>query len=197
MTAELGYSKIDPRSLYHLIFTYDPDTGIIRHNPDRPRATFQSDVGYKIWHTKYSDKPIIGRNSQGYITVSFTWFGVTSGHLAHRVALIMSGVDLLSGGLCVDHLNGIRDDNRLINLSAGTRLENQRNQGKSRANTSGAAGVYKSGTSWVAKIKIEGKSLHLGSYETFREAVAARKAAEIVCGFSEGHGIRLSYRIEE
>ena len=52
-----------------------------------------------------------------------------------------------------------------------------------KANTSGYAGVsrkeeFKRATSWVARIGHKGKTIHLGHFDTFEEAVAARQAAE-------------------
>lgn len=49
-------------------------------------------------------------------------------------------------------------------------------------NTSGCTGVYsyktKNGVTWTAKIKFKRKSYHLGTFETYEEAVQARKEAE-------------------
>jgi len=39
---------------------------------------------------------------------------------------------------------------------------------------------------WEARIHVEGKPMHLGTYETFEEACAAREEAELKCyGFTK------------
>lgn len=54
------------------------------------------------------------------------------------------------------------------------------NRRKSTNNTSGRTGVcHNKQGKWKARIHIEGKPTHLGSYETFEEACAAREEAEL------------------
>lgn len=90
----------------------------------------------------------------------------------------------------IDHINGIRDDNRIKNLREVTNAENMRNQFRSPRNTSGVTGVcWSSQTSkWRAEIKHNGKRQCLGYFADFAAAVAARKEAERVLGFSLRHG---------
>lgn len=80
----------------------------------------------------------------------------------------------------VDHINGKKNDNRKKNLRICTRQENKRNVGLRANNTSGETGVYKDKArdKWFATIKLE-KSINLGRFDTFEEAVKARKEAEI------------------
>lgn len=56
-------------------------------------------------------------------------------------------------------------------------------------NTSGRKGVYKKGENrWRASIGFHGKIYHLGTFQTYEDAVRARRGAEdIFCGFSDGH----------
>ena len=56
-------------------------------------------------------------------------------------------------------------------------------------NTSGRKGVYKKGENrWRASIGFHGKVYHLGTFQTYEDAVRARRGAEdIFCGFSDGH----------
>jgi hypothetical protein len=66
----------------------------------------------------------------------------------------------------IDHINGIRDDNRWINLRTATRQENCYNRGKQLNNKSGYKGVSwnNSRSKWVAQIVINGKKKHLGLF---------------------------------
>ena len=103
--------------------------------------------------------------------------------LAHRAAWA------LTHGYCpaleIDHINGIKDDNRIDNLRLATAAQNQQNSGRSRANKSGYKGVSKTAwnNKWQAKIYCERTRTHLGYFES-REAAAEayRKAAEVLHG---------------
>lgn len=89
-------------------------------------------------------------------------------------------------GIQVDHLNGIRTDNRPQNLRLVTSSGNARNRGLMKNNTSGYPGVFYNGTGYYrAMIYTDvGKKVYLGQYKTAQEAAVARKAAEVVYGYS-------------
>jgi hypothetical protein len=95
----------------------------------------------------------------------------------------------------IDHINGIRDDNRIVNLRLADGQINGRNRGISKANTSGCVGVYwcKQTDQWCAQIKADYMHKNLGRFHSFEEAVAARHAAEKLYGFHPNHGKRNAY----
>lgn len=88
----------------------------------------------------------------------------------------------------IDHINGIRHDNRIENMREVDAQGNQRNQHIRPDNTSGVTGVVLERGLWAARIKVDGKKFRLGRFKTKDEAAAARKAAEIVLGFHPNHG---------
>ena len=90
----------------------------------------------------------------------------------------------------IDHINGVRDDNRIINLRDITHVENGKNQVLRKTNTSGVTGLHwnEIRNKWQAYIKINGKSRHLGLFTSKKEAIAARQAANIKYDFYAGHG---------
>ena len=61
----------------------------------------------------------------------------------------------------VDHINGDRADNRIENLRAVTRSENQCNRDILSSNTSGYAGVswHKKSKAWVVRVMKNGKTV--------------------------------------
>ena len=67
---------------------------------------------------------------------------------------------------CVDHIDNNRQNNNLKNLRFATHSQNSQNQSMSKNNTSGTKGVCwnKKMNKWTAQIKINGKTIHLGSY---------------------------------
>jgi HNH endonuclease len=81
----------------------------------------------------------------------------------------------------IDHKDGIRDNNRFLNLRKATNSQNQANRGAPRNNTSGFKGVswQSSRGKWIAKITVNGKARNLGRYENIDDAVRAYKKAAI------------------
>lgn len=88
----------------------------------------------------------------------------------------------------IDHINGVRNDNRPENLRDVDAQGNQRNQHLRPDNTSGITGVGFERGFWTARIKIDGRKYRLGRYQTREEALAARQGAAAVLGFHPNHG---------
>lgn len=80
----------------------------------------------------------------------------------------------------IDHINHNPTDNRKCNLRATTPSQNARNHKLSTSNTSGVTGVVfqKASQKWLARIGVDYNTIVLGAYDTFDEAVMARKNAE-------------------
>ena len=80
----------------------------------------------------------------------------------------------------VDHKNHQRCDNRKINLRVVTPSQNCMNKIIRSDNTSGITGVSWNckNNKWLAKITIDYKTIYLGYYGNFEDAVKARKEAE-------------------
>ena len=81
----------------------------------------------------------------------------------------------------VDHINRDPLDNRMDNIRIANRSLNCFNRDVANKNTSGVIGVYKmSGyeNKWCAQINYDGVRKYLGSYNSFEDAVSARKTAE-------------------
>jgi hypothetical protein len=81
----------------------------------------------------------------------------------------------------IDHINGIKDDNRIENLRECTQAQNLGNQGKHSNNKSGFKCVFqqKHAKKWVAQIARSGKIAYLGSFTTPEAAHAAYCAAAV------------------
>jgi len=71
----------------------------------------------------------------------------------------------------IDHINGVRDDNRIENLREVSRTVNAQNlKGPHKNNKSGYLGVSARKQGWIAQIRHNGKKLYLGSFQTAPEA---------------------------
>ena len=79
----------------------------------------------------------------------------------------------------IDHINGIRNDNRFCNLREATQAENNQNHHGMRSNnTSGVKGVHfdKKRGKWLAQISANRKHVHLGRFDTIEQATEAIRA---------------------
>jgi hypothetical protein len=79
----------------------------------------------------------------------------------------------------IDHINGDRADNRILNLRLATRAENARNRGANKGTASLYAGVSWHGASrkWRARATIEGRRVSLGLFPREADAALARDQA--------------------
>jgi hypothetical protein len=79
----------------------------------------------------------------------------------------------------IDHINHIRDDNRLCNIRDISRSANGHNKGLHTCNTSGYTGVSRHGNAWRSYISVNGKMFYLGRFGTLAEARVSRILEEI------------------
>lgn len=79
----------------------------------------------------------------------------------------------------VDHINRDRLDNRKANLRLASQRVNTHNRPGWTGRTSRYKGVCWNGTKWQAGIKVNGKSYHLGMFDSEWEAAEAYNAAAV------------------
>lgn len=140
------------------VLRYDPETGLF------------------WWRIKTSNrtnlnKPAGSLNNDGYVRIKIDG----EAHLAHR--LVWFYINEKWPAILIDHINGIRHDNRIENLRDVTNSINQQNQRNSRSNnkSSGLLGVSfnKQAKKYMAHIRIDGKRNYLGLFDNPQEAHAA------------------------
>lgn len=96
--------------------------------------------------------------------------------LFHRIVMnVMNNNDVE-----IDHISHINYDNRKINLRISNKIENSRNKGLTKRNTSGYTGVSwnEKRNEWEVYIFINYKKIHLGWTKDKNEAIKIRKEAE-------------------
>jgi HNH endonuclease len=83
-------------------------------------------------------------------------------------------------GSTPDHRDRNRLNNRSDNLRPATRSQNMENRGVPRNNRCGITGVTQTRNGkWQARIHLNKKLIHLGTYWTMEDASAARRRAEM------------------
>jgi hypothetical protein len=154
-------TKILAQDLLKEMFCYNPSTGIFTWAVSKGKVKIGSTAGFK--------------HSAGYVQI-----GINGKHYyLHRLAWIYMYGDIPEG-LTIDHKNGINDDNRIENLRLATMAEQKQNHKKLITNTSGHVGVvlHKASGKLLAQIKMHGKNIHLGLFDTLEAANNARIKAK-------------------
>ena len=82
-------------------------------------------------------------------------------------------------GLMVDHINGDKLDNRLLNFRIVTQQENAQNMHKKGKTVGVNYGKHNGVYRWIPRIMVDGKNIWLGVYDTEEEAIKVRKEAEL------------------
>lgn len=140
------------------VIDYDPETG---------RFTWKVNKGRQA----KAGNPAGSLMQNGYIIIRVDGHRVTAQRLAW---LYMTGNQ---PGDTVDHINGIRDDNRFINLRSCSYSTNNSNKIKHRPNKHGMTGVSLNNRCktrpYCASIKLDGRRKKLGNFSTPEEAHAA------------------------
>lgn len=166
-----------------VILAYDPITGLFTWK-ERAASLFANPKKAGSWNVQFAGKPAFTtKNGNGYLCGYINYQKL----YAHRVAWKMVHGNEVDQ---IDHINGDRSDNRICNLEAATNASNCRNATIRTDNTSGVTGVGWDHlvSKWHARITVNGAIVNLGRFNTFNEAVIARKAAERVYSYHPNHG---------
>lgn len=141
------------------ILHYCPITGIF--------TWLYRNNGKKWWNAQFSGKISGHINKRGYVKIGIGY----KTYMAHRLAwLYVYGTFPLNE---IDHINGIKNDNSILNLRDVTSQGNKQNLRKPPShNKSGYIGVSfcKAKNKWRALIKINKKQKYIGIYSTALEA---------------------------
>lgn len=142
------------------LFSYDPETGLITRIENYGRAKK-------------------GETFDGSHGISVMGANVRSG----RLAWALHNGAWPPEGFFVDHISGVKADNRLCNLRLATPTQNQQNKARC-----GNYGLPKGVTlrlegsrrkPYQARIRVNGERILLGSFATQEEAAAAYREAAI------------------
>ena len=139
------------------ILRYDPETGVFTwKEPQSPRLPAGAVAGYFV--------------SRGYRQIQIDKVK----HREHRLAWAYVYGEWVDS---IDHIDGCVSNNSIENLRPATLSQNQHNRKLGKNNTSGFKGVSfcKRSKKWKGTIRLRGKPIHVGLFET------AEAANEAVC----------------
>lgn len=139
----------------------------------------------KRWNTRYQGTPAFAtKSAHGYLTGRHS--GVSL--YAHRVMWALHN-DCWPYPF-LDHVNGDRSDNRILNLRVVDRTANNRNQKLRSDNKTGFCGVYfdKKSNKYRASVRDCDRQLTLGYFYTAEDADKVVRAYRQQLGYSERHG---------
>lgn len=172
------------------LLQYLPGTGDFFWLPRTPEM-FPADkqcpkLSAKGFNNAFAGKPAFrNRDSEGYLRGRL----MGRDYFAHRVAwAFFYGVWPEDE---IDHINHIRDDNRIANLRDVSRSENCMNQ-RRRSARAGGGGVRWDAQRqlWRADIRRYGRRVFVGRFPTEREAVSAQEATINALGLQYPNGAR-------
>lgn len=154
--------------------------------------SYDKDTGIFTWKARYLANTPIGQvagNVQGtlpdagYVQISL----LGKLYSAHRLAWLYVYGKFPDKQL--DHKDHNRTNNSINNLREATQHVNMKNKSMYYTNSSGYAGVEPHGNNWKARIGVNGTKVLLGVFNTYEEAVAAKKAGEKLLAYHENHGL--------
>lgn len=149
---------------------YNPETGatVWKVRPLRPGNEHHD----KIWNARFPGTPV-GFDNVGYLATSIDG----ERYLVHRLCWFLYYGSWPSKD--IDHINGNKRDNRIVNLRLATDSQNLCNGKLRKDSTSGFKGVSLDSRDgrWQAYLNVNGRRLSLGRYDTPEDAHAVRDAA--------------------
>lgn len=154
---------------------YDPETGIFTWLMKPAPRSNRIKPGY-----------IAGcKNDAGYILINIDGYS----YRAHRLAWFY--VHGVWPEQKIDHINNIKNDNRMVNLREASNSENGWNVGMPSTNTSGIKGVCwdKKNNKWIAQCWVSGKLYKIGRFASIdAAAIAVSQFRERNHGEFHNHG---------
>jgi hypothetical protein len=170
LTMPVKINKLPSLEILNHHLSYDSNTGLFF-------AKTGGRAGWKVGNE-------VGTQDRGYIRIRID----KKYYPAHRIAWAMTH-GYYNENQQIDHIDGIRSNNKISNLRLATHGQNCQNIGIPKHNTSGIKGVHwdNANKRWKAQIRINGIRKYIGYFSNKEEAHAAycKAAKELHGDFSK------------
>jgi len=177
-------NPLPSREFLQECFDFEPETGQLFWKKERPIHHFKNAHGMRIHNSKWGGKEAghIFTNPEDGIQRRVVCLFSKVRFMVHRIIFVLCG-DPDPGELQVDHIDQNSMNNRRGNLRLATNQLNNANVGRKTymgRERHLPKGVYPNGVGkWQAKIKVNYKTICLGTYRSPEEASEAyMKAAK-------------------
>ena len=149
------------------LLTFEYVNSLLHYDPEAGIFYWKNNAG--IWgRIKAGSVAGTTDRAQGYVKINID----NTPRLAHRLAWLLYYGKFPAHQ--IDHINGIRNDNRIANLRQATNGQNSRNRGAQSNNKTGMKGVTLSPAGgYFARIKVDGVDHYLGYFIQLGAAKAA------------------------
>lgn len=165
------------------LLKYEEGSGTLVWLP-RPREMFATERSWLTWNTRFSGRPALtALDTGGYCHGRI----LRKRYKAHRVAWLLFHKEWPRHE--IDHIDGVKTNNRIDNLRDCTGSVNSKNRGRQKNSTSGVSGVSwcPSRSKWEAYFYSERVKTSLGYFPTKEEASRSRNFNALRNGFTERH----------
>ena len=180
--------ELPSQDILKRLFDYNPETGDLFYK-ERTLDLCKTIRGLQCFNGRFANKKA-SYMKDGYIVLKYD--GVS--YRAHRICYKIYYGEI-SSDMEIDHINGVRCDNRILNLRMVRSTENRRNSSIPRNNSSGHIGVKfsKKKNLWISTISNNSKTIYLGEFKLLEDAIKSRMDAEVKYGYHKNHGRNLFY----
>lgn len=158
------------------LLRYNKTTGLFTWRR-RARKYFKTDRAWKWWNTIFSGQQAGCTNTHGYLYIKI----LNELYKLHRVVWLYTKGEWPDE---IDHINGNKSDNRLVNLRSVSGQTNAKNRKFPSNNTSGYQGICMLRSKWQVYIG----NKYLGRYSDLDDAIKARIKAEKDHRYHANHG---------
>lgn len=142
------------------------------------RFSYEKETGRLLWNIELKTRPNVKiGNHAGHLCKTSGYRYVTLDHIMyaeHRIIFLIEHGYIPE---VVDHINGIRSDNRIENLRSVTQRQNGQNLIRHRDGHLVGASFNTKSKKWNSNISIKGKNLRIGAFDSESLAHEAYMAA--------------------
>jgi hypothetical protein len=157
MSNRLNIATLPPLAQVRMMLRYDPEVGRLKWRVGGKR---RSQIAGSMGTRGYRQISIDGRAIPEHVVIWALEHGAWPTHE-------------------IDHRDRDKLHNQPDNLRPATRSQQMGNSKRPTTNTSGFRGVERSGRKWRARIRVGGRLIGLGTFDTPEQAAAAYNAAAV------------------